>query len=140
MDVDALAADLRRDEGLRLKPYRDTVGKLTIGYGRNLDDRGISKPEAEYLLMSDIGATIQAVQAALPWFSRVDGIRQRVLVNIAFNAGVAGLLGFKRMLVALEHERFEEAADELLNSQAARDLPQRYGRLAAMLRTGQVNG
>ena len=52
--MESMIGMLKRHEGLRLKPYQDTIGKLTIGYGRNLDDRGISKEEAEYLLRNDI--------------------------------------------------------------------------------------
>lgn len=138
MDTVRLAEELRRDEGLRLKPYRDTVGKLTLGYGRNLDDRGITRAEAEILLMGDIAATIAAVEQALPWFPRLDGVRQRVLVNMAFNLGTAGLLKFRRMLAACEHGRYDEAADEMQASVWAQQVPTRAARLIAMMRTGEV--
>lgn len=145
IDRVALAEELRHEEGTgpinngRLMPYRDSVGLLTIGYGRCIERVGITKSEAEYLLMSDIHATIAAVEKALPWFSRLDGIRQRVLINVAFNAGTHGLLGFKDMLAACQRGDYDVAADELLDSEAARTTaPSRYIKLARMMRTGEV--
>src|SRR3990167_8906796 len=86
---------LIRDEGVRLKPYRDSVGKLTIGVGRNLDDKGLTRAEAEALL---------------------DEPRRGVLVMLAFNAGIGGLLTFRKMLAAMGRGAWAEAARELLDS------------------------
>lgn len=68
MDIDKLSKELRNDEGVRFKPYRDTVGKLTIGVGRNLDDRGISPGEADYLLANDIRIVCDELDRRLGWW------------------------------------------------------------------------
>mgnify|MGYP006208816685 CR=1 FL=1 len=73
-----------RDEGLRLKPYRCTADKLSLGYGRNLDDVGISEDEAEYLLANDIRRVVAELYNALPWFSALPELWQRALANMAF--------------------------------------------------------
>ena len=142
LDLPALRAELRRDEGLpggkpALKPYRDTVGKLTIGYGRNLDDVGIEPEEADWMLDHDIAIRIGALHARLRWFDQVDPVRQRVLINMAF-MGVEKLLGFHKMLAALMVRDYETAARELLDSKYATQVGQRAVRLAHMLRTGTV--
>ncbi len=84
-DKIALAARLVREEGLRLKPYRDEVGKLTIGIGRNLEDVGISDSEANFMLGSDISRTEAGLDASLPWWRKLDDVRQSVMMDMAFN-------------------------------------------------------
>ena len=76
---------LIRHEGLRLKPYRDTVGKLTIGVGRNLDDVGITREEALYLLKNDIDNARRELIKTIPRFLDMDKVRQIVLISMTFN-------------------------------------------------------
>lgn len=137
LDLDALRAELRRDEGVRLKPYVDTVGKVSIGVGRNLTDVGITPEEAAVLLDNDIATALGSL-ATKPWFNGLDPVRQRVLVNICFNLGIGGLLGFPRMIAALIQHDYDRAAVELETSALARQTGQRNVRLAHMLRTGTV--
>lgn len=131
-----LAADLNRDEGLRLKPYRDTVGKLTIGIGRNLDDVGISEAEAEYLLQQDIDRTMADMDRLMPWWRGLDDTRKRVLINMGFNLGVPGLMKFKNTLAAVKEGRYTDAADGMLDSLWARQTKGRAIRLARAMRLG----
>lgn len=143
LDLDALRSELRRDEGLpggkpALKPYRDTTGHLTIGFGRNLDDVGITPEEANAMLDHDIAIAIGSLSARLRWFDQVDHVRQRVLINMAFNLGIEGLLGFRKMLAALMVKDHETAARELETSKYFTQVGQRGPRLARMLRTGTV--
>lgn len=137
MDITALTEELTRDEGLRLKPYKDSVGKLTIGVGRNLDDVGITAEEAKSLLSNDIQRTIVALDTAIPWWKGLDSVRQRVLVNMAFNMGVGKLLGFKNTLAAIQAGKFEDAATEMLDSTWARQVGARAQRLALMMQKGE---
>ncbi len=132
-----LKIELTRDEGLRLKPYRDTVGKLTIGIGRNLDDVGISQDEAMHLLDNDIARTTAALDKAIPWWRSLNDVRQRVVVNMAFNLGVAGLLGFKNTLAAMKAGRYADAAEGMLASKWATQVGERAKRLAAMMANGE---
>ena len=134
MNARRLAQDLLRDEGLRLKPYCCTAGKLTIGVGRNLDDRGLTEAEALMLLDNDIQACWAELQAALPWVAAAPEAVQEVLANLCFNLGLAGLLGFRQTLAHLQAGLYVDAADELLRSRWAQQVGPRAGRLAARLR------
>jgi lysozyme len=136
VDITKLKAELARDEGLRLKPYLDSVRKLTIGYGRNLTDVGISLEEAAYLLDADVARAVKDLDDALPWWIKLDEVRQRVLVNMAFNMGIFGLLGFTNTLNFMEMGMYEAAADGMLKSLWARQVGPRADRLAEMMRTG----
>jgi lysozyme len=124
-------------EGVRLKPYRCTAGKLTIGIGRNLDDVGISQEEALGLLRGDIARAIAAVRTELPWFDRLDDVRQRVVADMCFNLGIDGLLAFKQTLAAIAGGDYDRAATEMLNSRWAAQVGERARRLARMMRTGK---
>jgi len=135
-DLAALRQQLARHEGLRLKVYRCTSGKLTIGYGRNLEDRGITEDEAAILLDNDITDTIRTLSHAFEWFDDLSPIRQRVLVDMAFNLGIGGLRKFRRFLGALSRHEYEAAAQEMLTSKWARQVKGRAQRLATMLETG----
>lgn len=130
-----LIADLKLDEGLRLKPYRDTVGKLTIGIGRNLDDVGISEAEAEYLCNNDVDRTIEEMNRLMPWWQTLDEPRQRVLLNMGFNLGVPGLLKFKNTLAAVRASRYNDAAKGMLASKWARQVGDRAKRLAELMKS-----
>lgn len=136
MNRESMVAELMRDEGVKLKPYRDTVGKLTIGVGRNLDDVGISESEATVLLAGDIDRTASALDDAIPWWRSLDEVRQRVLLNMAFNMGVRSLLGFKNTLTAIQAGKYEDASAEMLSSKWAQQVGQRAQRLALMMRKG----
>lgn len=128
---------LKLHEGVRLKPYMDTVGKLTIGVGRNLDDRGITAEESEYLLSNDINDVWLQLLSHLPMFARLDTVRQAVLVDMAFNLGLSGLMSFSKALLAIKEERFDVAADELLASKWSAQVGRRSQRLATMMRSGE---
>lgn len=127
---------LIRHEGIRLKPYRDTVGKLTIGVGRNLDDVGISREEAIYLLAEDISEAQTGLSRGYEWFDRLDSVRRDALTDLAF-MGLGKLATFQRMLAACGVGDWQTAHDELLQSAYARQVGQRAVDLATMLLTGQ---
>jgi len=133
----SLIDDLKRHEGLRLKPYIDTVGKLTVGYGRNLDDVGISEQEAEMMLRQDIYTATAEAREAFPWVSDISPIRQDVIYNMSFNMGMPKLKKFKNMIAALEHRDFGEAAKQMLDSRWAKQVGSRATELAEIMRSGQ---
>jgi lysozyme len=137
IDHNRLIRQLRLHEGERLKPYRCTAGKLTIGVGRNLEDRGITAQEAAYLLSNDITSTQAALLKALPWVGTLDDVRQRVLIDMAFNMGLGTLLTFKRTLAAIQGGEFSKAAAMMLESRWAGQVGQRAQRLSQMMATGQ---
>jgi len=136
MKRSVLAKQLELHEGRRAHPYRDTVGKLTIGVGRNLDDKGLSEEEIDVLLDNDITEAWQELTRSLSWFPSLDDVRQHVLLDMAVNLGVAGLLQFKKMLAACERRDFDGAAAEMLDSKWATQVGDRAKTLDRMMRTG----
>lgn len=124
---------LRRHEGLRLTVYECSAGKKTIGYGRNLEDRGITEAEAEWMLDNDIQSTEQSLVSSFDFYKDLDVVRKAVLIDLAFNIGMAGLKGFKKMLKALEQGDYSEAAIQLLDSRYANQVPNRAMELARLL-------
>jgi len=134
----ALLRELVRDEGLRLKPYRCTAGKLTIGVGRNLEDRGITAEEADFLLLNDVKRFSAELDERLPWWKGLDPVRRRVILNMAFNLGVDGLLAFKNTLAAVKAKDWSKASAGMLSSRWASQVGLRADRLAKMMRTGQT--
>lgn len=131
-----LIDQLKRDEGIRFKPYRDSVGKLTIGVGRNLDDVGINELEAEWLLSHDIDRATTTLTEHIPWAKDLDEVRRAVLVNMTFNMGIAGLLQFKNTLADIQAGKYDDAADKMLESKWAEQVGPRAHRLAIQMKTG----
>lgn len=131
-----LETQLARDEGRRNMPYTDTVGKVTIGIGRNLTDVGISDDEVDLLFSNDV-AKVRAQLAPYSWYQRLDPVRQGALENMAFNLGLHGLLHFPSMLNALANSNWQVAHDEALNSAWASKVGARATRLATQLLTGE---
>ena len=142
IDHDArLIEQLRLHEGERRKPYRDTVGKLTVGIGRNLDDKGLRRDEIEYLLANDIADSRADLDRYLPWWRGLDPVRQRVLIDMVFNMGAGspkggGLLSFVNTLSEIRRGNYGIAADMMLASKWSAQVGRRAVRLATMMRTG----
>jgi lysozyme len=147
--MDSLTLMLQRHEGTgpvrdgRLFPYLDTVGKWTLGWGRNITDRGISGDEALFLLQNDIEQVKRELDQALPWWTKLDDVRRDVLIDMGFNLGVltppltAKLLTFKTSLGLIEKGWYEEAADRLKQTKWAQQVGSRADELIEMLRTGR---
>ena len=142
-----LETDLQRDEGLRLYVYDDATGKPiapgytvvghpTIGYGRALDVEGITEVEAEFLLSDDTTAFSEALAQILPWTKNLDTVRCNVLIEMAFNMGVAGLLSFKNTLAAVQSGQYATAAVLMLKSSWATQVGARATRLSQAMASG----
>lgn len=138
MNLPRVRETLIRHEGLRLKPYRCSAGKLTIGVGRNLEDTGITELEAHWLLMNDITRVGDELLSALPWISKLDDVRQEVLCNMAFNLGTPGLLKFKRTLLAVQYGEYEAASRYMLESKWAKQVGARASELSQAMKTGII--
>lgn len=142
MDLERTKKLIRLHEGLRLFPYDDHTGnriqgKVTIGYGRNLNDRGIDKNEAESMLQTDLEYLIIQLPKRIHFFAQLDDVRQAVLFDIGYNIGVNGLLGFDNMLSDMMVFDFDDASDELLDSKLCKEEPEREANLIQMLKTGR---
>lgn len=137
MNKQKLVEQLELHEGLRLKPYKDTVGKWTIGIGRNLDDKGISQGEARMMLNNDIDEFVRKLESNISVYNRLSHCRQNVLVNMAFNMGVGGLKTFRNMINCLQILDYHGAAKEMLNSKWAVQVGSRALELAEQMRTDE---
>lgn len=130
---------IKSDEGLVLHAYKDSLGFLTIGYGRLIDKRkngGITEQEAEYLLNNDIAYKLCQIRDKLPWIDNLNDARKGVLLNMGFQLGVVGLMGFKSTLAKIESGDYEGAAVNMLKSKWATQTPNRAQRMAEQIRTG----
>jgi lysozyme len=137
--ITCIEDQLRLDEGERLSAYQDHLGYWTIGVGRLIDARkggGISRAESALLLQHDIERVEAAIDRALPWATTLDPVRRGALVNMGFQMGVAGLLGFAQTLAAVKAGNYPAAADQMLASRWASQTPARARRLADQVRSG----
>jgi lysozyme len=134
--TESLRDRIARHEGFRSRPYKDSLGFLTIGYGRCLDIKGISQDEGLYLLDDDIGEATDELIGALGWTEQLDAVRRGVLVEMVFQLGLGGVLAFKHMLAAAQQGVWDRAADEMLSSEWAKQTPARAQELANIMRTG----
>jgi lysozyme len=135
-DRDALMQELVRDEAVRLKPYRCTAGKLTIGVGRNIDDRGITNAEAMYLLNNDVAICESELTAVLPNWRDLSDTRQRVMLNMVFNLGRDRLSKFTKFIGCMKMGDFTGAAEQMMDSAWATQVGQRAVRLRDMMLRG----
>ena len=121
MDLSKLKQNIIKNEGFESKPYLCPNKKLTIGYGRNLEN-GITEREAVILLENDLLSLKLELEDKLPVFKKLDDIRQNVILEMAYNMGVSNLLKFKNMIEALKKADFKEASKEMLMSKWHYDL------------------
>jgi len=131
---------LYRDEGKVRHVYKDSLGFDTIGAGRLVDKRkggGLSDVEIDYLLDNDIAAKRAEVYAALPWVAQLDAVREAVLLSMAFQMGTEGLLEFVRTLAAVRYGKYDDAAVFMLESKWSEQTPERAGRMAEMMKSGE---
>lgn len=135
-----LRDDLIRDEGIRLRPYTDTVGKVTIGIGRNLDDVGISESEAVLLLDNDIAAAEGYLDKQLSWWRTKPTWVQRGMANMCFQLGIHGLMGFRIGLKCLEASDYAGAQAAFRDSLWAKQTPSRAERVIALFSETAPNG
>lgn len=138
-----LIDQLRRDEGLRLVPYRDTRGNWTVGYGHKLDAHRepipyrIDQQQADQYLYSDAEEAIRDLSAELPWTGSLDPVRRAALENMTFQLGINGLLEFHRTLAMVQAGNYDGAGDAMLESAWAMETTERARRLSAQMKTGE---
>jgi len=126
---------LKKHEGLRLTPYKDSVGLLTVGYGHLLD-QPITQQQADLYLDEDYENAMHDCER-LSWFDDLDEARAGVVVNMVFNLGLAGFRGFKKTIHLIEMGMYEDAADEMKDSRWADQVGTRADELSEIMRTGE---
>jgi len=150
--------ELIKHEGLKLQVYQDTLGIDTIGIGRNLEDRGISKEElddldiptidhvyeygiteadAVYLATNDVQIVEEELLRAHPCVDRLDSVRQLIVMDMAFNMGVPRLCKFVKMWNAIHEEKYDVAAKEMLDSRWANQVKSHAVKLANAMHNGE---
>lgn len=134
--MENLKEQLVRHEGLRLTVYDCPAGYQTIGVGRNLEGKGITEEEAFYLLSNDIDYFTEQLKNNIDWFDEIPEEKQNVLINMAFNLGVSGLLNFKNMLLAVKEKRWIDASTEMLDSKWAKQVGNRAIELSGIMANG----
>jgi len=141
MNRKRLIAQLKNDEGETPHVYKDSEGYYTVGVGRLLDERRggrLSHDEIDYLLNNDIDRTYYRLNHDFVWFNDLNDVRQEVLINMAFNLGMNGLKGFRRMIAAIQRDDWVDASREGLDSRWAEQVGDRAVRLMRALLTGEV--
>lgn len=134
--METLKDRITRHESLHLMPYKDSLGLLTIGVGRCIDKRGITEAEAFYLLDNDIELCRQQIDKQLPWAKSLSPNRYGVLVEMCFQLGIQGLLGFKRTLIALQAGNYDTVINGMLASKWHQQTPARAEELAQIMLRG----
>ena len=142
MNFSQVRDQIMRHEGFVPHAYQDHLGYWTIGIGRLIDERrggGISQAEAMMLLNNDIARVVRALEP-IDGFTRAPEPIQQALVNMGFQLGIGGLLGFRRMWAAIDHADYETAAREALDSRWAQQTPERAEEIAEIIRRGGSEG
>lgn len=138
-DIEKLQQELIRDEGLKLKPYRDTMGHLTIGVGHLISPgerfSSITHYEAMELLDQDITIAMRRLNNIFPAWRELDDVRQRAMINLTFNLGYK-LGDFRRFLHAAKSGDWDKAADALIQSRWYKQVRLRGPRIVHAIRTG----
>lgn len=127
---------VKAHEGLRHKPYLCTKGKLTIGYGRNIEDNGITTHEANILLEHDLKIADIEARKFTTAFEELNDVRKSVIINMVFNLGLTKLSKFVEFKKALENGDYEKASFEMLNSLWASQVGTRANTLAEQMERG----
>jgi lysozyme len=128
---------IKLHEGLRLFPYQDSQGFLSVGYGHNLSARGITRGQAENILTDDIFEAEASLVRSFPWVEVLDEVRRAVLVDLTFNIGIAGVAKFKTTLGLIKDGDYGGASKAMLESLWARQVGSRATRLSNMMRDGR---
>lgn len=137
MTIQTIEDLLDLHEGYRQFPYEDTVGKLTVGHGFNLDDVGLYRDESLAVLSLRVKRMYAELVAALPWVDKLDPVRKAVVQDMHYNLGTARLLGFKNTLRFMEYGDYGKAAENMLLSKWAGQVGGRARRLAWMMKEGK---
>ncbi len=120
------------DEGYRSHPYLDTKNILTIGYGRNLTDSGISSSEAKFMLNNDIAESTKDARRIFNNFDSIAYNKRIVIICMIFNLGLSKYLTFKKMIAAINNKDDNEVVRQMLQSKWHDDVGQRANRLAKL--------
>lgn len=131
-----LLQQIKEHEGLRLFPYKCPAGKLTIGYGHNLQDNGLSKSACEYILYDDIDEAKRNLRTIFgnEFFENLSKNKKIALIDMMFNLGMIKFLTFKRFIFAVETQNWDNASYEIIHSRAYEQNKKRYKKLSEQIK------
>jgi lysozyme len=129
--------EVKEREALRLKLYKDTTGHLTIGWGHNIQDKGISLEIAQLILDEDIAEAEDELERNFTWVNDLDPVRQAALLDMMFNMGTPALKKFKRSLGFIRTGKYKEAGISLRQTLWYKQVGQRAERVIRMIETGE---
>lgn len=131
-----LIKQIKEHEGLVLKPYKCTANKLTIGYGHNLEDNGLSKTACEFILFEDIDEAKKNLYAVFTkkFFENLSNNQKIALIDMMFNLGLSRFLTFKKFILAVKNKDFIKASAEIINSRAYQQNKKRYKKLSEQIK------
>ncbi len=129
---------IKAHEGMREKMYLDNTGHYTIGFGHNLQFMPISENACNVILDDDLQWFAENLPKHLPWVNNLSAERYAVMLDMAFNLGIMGLLRFKKFLNYMADGKYLQAADEMLDSIWARQVGTRAVHDANIIRTGKI--
>ena len=139
LNIEKLKEQLIKHEDKKASAYQDSKGYWTIGIGHLIDARKggkISEDTIQFIFEKDVAEKMAQLDEQLPWWKNLDEVRQRVLVNMCFNLGIEGLLGFHNTLAFIEHGDYKQAASNMLQSLWAEQVGARARELAMMMESG----
>lgn len=137
IDMDKMRDEIERDEGRESKVYKCSADKLTVGVGHNLEDNPLPDSVIDLLLECDINDVLNKL-IHYRFYMLLDPVRQRVIVNMAFNMGISGIIKFKKMIAAIEIGDYDEAATQMMMSKWYKQVGDRAERLCQMMETGKA--
>jgi lysozyme len=136
-DMQAL---VKRHEGKRNGLYADTRGNASIGYGHNLSAKPLSDRAIQVIFEDDYADTVAGLTRELAWFGLLDGARQAVLIDMAFNEGVTGLISkWPVFLQYVQRGEYAQAAATIRTSRFATQAPRRAAEDADLMEQGAVD-
>lgn len=131
-----LIKQIKEHEGLVLKPYKCPAGRLTIGYGHNIEDNGLSKTACEFILFEDIEEAERNLYAIFgrELYESLKNIQKIALIDMMFNLGIIKFLTFKKFIKAVKDKDWNKASEEVINSRAYEQNKRRYKKIAEQIK------
>ena len=132
-----LLQQIKEHEGLKLFPYKCPAGKLTIGYGHNLQDNGLTKTACEFILYDDIDEAKRNLRSIFggEFFENLPKNKKIALIDMMFNLGMVKFLTFKRFIFAVETQNWDNASYEIIHSRAYEQNKKRYKKLSEQIKS-----
>ena len=131
-----LLKQIKEHEGLKLKLYKCPAGRLTIGYGHNIEDNGLSKTACEFILFEDIEEAERNLYAIFgrELYESLKNIQKIALIDMMFNLGIIKFLTFKKFIKAVKDKDWNKASEEVINSRAYEQNKRRYKKIAEQIK------